>query len=264
MQSPMADAPPDGAPAARDFDAATYHRISAPHQAWAAELLDRLALRGDETVLDAGCGTGRVTELLLARLPRGRVVAVDSAPSMVARAREVLGARATVIEADLTRLELPTPVDAVFSNAVFHWIADHDALFARLFAALRPGGRLVAQCGGAGNIARFLAVADAVAARPPYAPHLAGWRAPKRFAAPEETVARLRRAGFADARAWLVPWEVTPSAPADFVRTLCLKLHLEQLPEALRDRYLADVLAAAGTPVRLDFVRLNIDARRPT
>jgi trans-aconitate 2-methyltransferase len=247
----------------RDWDARTYHRVSAPHQDWAAVLLDRIGLRGDETVLDAGCGSGRVTEKLLERLPTGRVVAVDGAPSMVAQARQLLGDRATVIQSDLVALTLDEPVDAVFSSAVFHWIADHDALFARLFAVLRPGGRLVAQCGGAGNVDRFLAHARAIAERAPYAAHLAGWTGPWYFASAEETAARLERIGFADVSTWLQPWDVTPPEPEDFVRTVCLHPHLERLPEDLRDAYVRDVLAAAGEPLVLDYVRLNIDARRP-
>ncbi|MBA3328711.1 MAG: methyltransferase domain-containing protein, partial [Solirubrobacterales bacterium] len=120
----------------------------------AAEVLHRLDLRGDETVLDAGCGSGRVTRMLLDRLPRGRVIAVDASPDMVGRAREELGPGADVRRADLATLRLQTAesVDAVFSNAVFHWVDDHDALFASLAGALRPGGRLVAQCGGEGNV----------------------------------------------------------------------------------------------------------------
>ncbi|HEU4973677.1 MAG TPA: methyltransferase domain-containing protein [Baekduia sp.] len=248
-----------------DWDARTYHRVSAPHQDWAEVLLDRLALRGDETVLDAGCGTGRVTEKLLARLPRGRVIAVDGAPSMVAEARRVLGARATVAQSDLLALELDAPVDAVFSSAVFHWIDDHDTLFARLHAALRPGGRLVAQCGGAGNIARFLAAAAAVGERAPYAEHLAGFSGTGtwRFATAEETADRLGRAGFTDVRTWLQPWDVTPPEPAAFVRSVCLHPHAERLPDDLVDPFIADVLAAAGDPLVLDYVRLNIEARRP-
>ncbi len=136
----------------RDWDAATYDRVSTPHVEWANILLDRLDLSGDETVLDAGCGSGKVTLMLLERLPRGRVVAVDRAPSMIEHAREALNGRATVLQADLTELQLDEPVDAIFSSAVFHWIADHDRLFARLHAALAPGGHLVAQCGGEGNV----------------------------------------------------------------------------------------------------------------
>jgi trans-aconitate 2-methyltransferase len=246
-----------------DWDAKTYHRVSAPHQDWAEALFDRLALRGDETVLDAGCGSGRVTLKLADRLPRGRVIAVDGAPSMVAEARELLGDRATVLQSDLVELELEHPVDAIFSSAVFHWIPDHDALFARLFAALEPGGRLVAQCGGEGNVAGFRGHSDEVAAREPYAQHLDGWRGPWNYASPERTAERLERAGFADVRTWLQPWDATPPEPEQFLRTVCLHPQLERLPAELHDAYVADVMAAAGDPLVLDYVRLNIDARRP-
>jgi trans-aconitate 2-methyltransferase len=246
-----------------DWDAKTYHRVSAPHQDWAEALLDRLALRGDETVLDAGCGSGRVTLKLLERLPRGRVSAVDGAPSMVAEARALLGDRATVRQSDLVELELDEPVDAVFSSAVFHWIPDHDALFARLFAALRPGGRLVAQCGGEGNIEGFLAVAEGVAEREPYAQHLRGWRGPWNYASPGITAERLERAGFTAVETWLQPWDATPPEPEQFVRAVCLHPFLERLPGDVRDAYIADVMAATADPLVLDYVRLNIDARRP-
>src|SRR5687767_10825160 len=137
----------------RDWNAAAYERLSAPLEAMGRDVLDRLVLRGDETVLDAGCGTGRVTAVLAERLPRGRVIAVDGSAAMVREARARLPAdRVEVREADLLELELDSPVDAIVSTATFHWIGDHDRLFARLHAALAPGGRLVAQCGGAGNV----------------------------------------------------------------------------------------------------------------
>jgi trans-aconitate 2-methyltransferase len=225
--------------------------------------LARLALRGDETVLDAGCGSGRVTLKLLEQLPNGRVVAADGDPAMVTEARSVLGARATVIHSDLLSLELAEPVDVVFSSAVFHWITDHDTLFARLFAALRPGGRLVAQCGGQGNLSVFRGHSDVVAARAPYADHFVGWTRPWNYAAPEKTAERLRRAGFADVQTWLQPWEVvTPPEQEQFLRTICLRPQYRWLPAELRDRYIADVIAEAGEPLRLDFVRLHMDARR--
>ena len=248
-----------------DWDARTYHRVSAPHQDWAEVLFERLALRGDETVLDAGCGSGRVTRKLLDRLPEGRVIAVDGAPSMVAEARAALDdPRATVLQSDLVELVLDTPVDAVFSSAVFHWIADHDALFARLYAALAPGGRIVAQCGGEGNIGAFRRQADEVAAREPYAPYLADWTGPWNYASAEATAARLERAGFTEIETWLQPWDVTPPESATYLRTVCLHPYTERLPEELRDAYIADVLAETGDPVQLDYVRLDIDARRPS
>jgi trans-aconitate 2-methyltransferase len=245
----------------RDWDAAAYHRVSGPQVEWAAALLDRLDLRGDETVLDAGCGSGRVTAMLLERLPYGHVVAVDQAPSMVEHAREALPRdRATVFRAELTELALDEPVDAVFSNAVFHWIADHDRLFARLHAALRPGGRMVAQCGGEGNVARFHRAAREAAAEEPFARHLGGWEGPWNFAGAEATAGRLERAGFDEVETWLEPYPMVPDDPATYLRTVCLGYHLEQLPEELRDAYVAAVLERSDR--ELDYVRLNITATR--
>jgi trans-aconitate 2-methyltransferase len=246
----------------RDWDAATYDRVSDPQVEWAERVLERLPLRGDETVLDAGCGSGRVTQLLLDRLPRGRVVAVDSAPSMVEHARAALDPeRSTVFRAHLTELRLDEPADAAFSNAVFHWIGDHDALFARLHAALRAGGRLVAQCGGRGNVERFNEAAMRAASEEPYAEYLAGWRGPWNFAGAEETAERLERAGFTEVETWLEPYPVSPPDPAAYIRSVCLGHHLEQLPEDLRDSYVEAVCARCGPEI--DYVRLNVHAKKP-
>jgi trans-aconitate 2-methyltransferase len=248
---------------ARDWDATSYDRVSTPQVEMARAVLERLPLGGDETVLDAGCGSGRVTALLLDRLPRGHVVAVDSAPSMVEHARQALPPeRATVLCQSLTELTLDEPVDAAFSNAVFHWIADHERLFQRLSAALKPGARLVAQCGGKGNIDAFRRLADEVAAEPPYAEHMAGFRGPWNYASPEDTEALLTAAGFDAVRCWLQPWPVTPDNPLEFARTVCLGNHLEALPEPLREGYAEEVVRRSGAPLTLEYVRLNIDARR--
>ena len=248
---------------ARDWDATSYDRVSTPQVEMAKAVLARLPLRGDETVLDAGCGSGRVTALLLDRLPDGHVVAVDSAPSMVEHAREALPPdRATVLCQSLTELTLEEPVDAAFSNAVFHWIADHERLFQRLSAALRPGARLVAQCGGKGNIDAFRRLADEVAAEAPYAEHMGDFKGPWNYASPEDTAALLAAAGFDEVRCWLQPWPVTPDNPLEFARTVCLGNHLEALPEGLRERYAEEVVRRSGAPLTLEYVRLNIDARR--
>jgi trans-aconitate 2-methyltransferase len=223
------------------WDADTYDQVADPQEAWAREILDRMPLAGDETVLDAGCGSGRVTELLLDRLPEGRVLAVDADEAMVAKARERLGTRAAVQRADLLDVELAAPVDAVFSCAVFHWITDHEKLFARLHAALRPGGRLVAQCGGDGNIAKVVA---AVPDRP----------SPWLYATPEDTERRLRDAGFREARAWLEPKPTTVADPETYVAAVCLHGHPQAAELAPK------VVAALGDPPVIDYVRLNIDA----
>jgi trans-aconitate 2-methyltransferase len=247
----------------RDWDAATYDRICDPQLGWAREQLGRLELEGDEVVLDAGCGSGRVTAELAQLVPRGRVYAVDVAPSMVEHARAALGERAVVLCQDLVELSLPEPVDAIFSNATFHWIQDHDALFAALHRTLTPGGQLVAQCGGRGNIDAFRTLADAVATEEePFAPYFADWQRPWNYATDAETAERLRRAGFTEVTCWLEPRSVTPADPRTFVQTVCLVRHLDPLPDEVRGEFVDRVLAHAGDPFVLEYVRLNLTARR--
>jgi trans-aconitate 2-methyltransferase len=248
-------------PEVRRWDGAAYDRLSTPMEAMGLAVLERLPLQGDETVIDAGCGSGRLTEALVSRLPRGRVIGVDGSASMIEAARKRLGDGAELHVADLVSLDLGLRADAVFSTATFHWIADHDALFASLRGHLRDGGRLVAQCGGVGNIAAVLAAAREVMATEPYAPHFADWRGPWNFATPEDTEARLRAAGFAEGKAWLESRPVVPDDPHAFLTTINLGAHLERLPEDLRAGFVDAVIdRRGGPPITIDYVRLNIDA----
>jgi trans-aconitate 2-methyltransferase len=247
-------------PEVRNWDGQSYDRISGPMEALGLAVLDRLELAGDETVLDAGCGSGRITAALIERLPRGRVIAIDASASMVAAARERLGPDADIRQADLLALQLETPLDAILSTATFHWVADHERLFARLHAALRPGGRLLAQCGGEGNIDVLRGVANGVLAREPYAAHFRDWQPPWNYAAPDVTRERLLAAGFASAECWLQPAPQQPQHPREFLATIVLGPHVQKLPAELRDPFMDDVLAAVGEPVVVDYVRLNIDA----
>jgi trans-aconitate 2-methyltransferase len=243
----------------RDWDAPTYDRIADPQARWGAAVLDRLALTGDETVLDAGCGTGRVTELLLERLPAGRAIALDASPAMIAEAQRRLarfGSRVSYLEADLARpLPLAGPVDAIVSTATFHWVPDHAALFRHLAAVLRPGGSLVAQFGGAGNIASVRSVLATIGD---------GWLGPAHFETVEATRDRLAAAGFSGIEAWLAPEPTTfePGEPFEtFLATVVLGPHLARLPSAERAGFVREVAGRLPGPV-LDYVRLNVVARR--
>ena len=241
-----------------DWDGATYDRIADPMARWGTGVLERLPLAGDETVVDAGCGSGRVTEQLLERLPHGRVIAVDAAPSMLVEARKRLarfGDRVEFVECDLGRpLPVPAPVDAVFSTATFHWVPDHDALFRNLAAVLRSGGMLVAQCGGVGNVESVRRIAT----------ELTGWSGPWTFATPEETTARLTAAGFVDVEAWLheEPTPIEPGEPLEtFLATVILRAHLARMRESERAAFVRRVAERLPGP-EIDYVRLNITARR--
>jgi trans-aconitate 2-methyltransferase len=241
----------------RDWDAATYDRLPIPMTRWGAAVVHRLELRGDERVLDAGCGTGQVTALLLDRLPRGRVVALDGSRSMLERARARLGEdRVEYVEADLEQpLPIEEQVDAVLSTATFHWVRDHDALFRHLAAVIRPGGQLAAQCGGEGNIASIQAILDELGALE------AG---SKNFAAPETTRRRLEAAGFSDIEVSLQP-ESAPLPAGDlepYLETICLSGLVEGMPKPEARRLVREVASRMPQPI-IDYVRLNIRARKP-
>lgn len=240
----------------RTWDAAIYDRVSAPQASWSKAVLDRLELRGDEVVLDAGCGSGRVTQMLLDRLPDGRVIALDADADMVRATRERFAGdpRVEVVHQSLLELDLPTQVDAIFSGATFHWVLDHDELFARLGRATKPGGRISAQCGGEGNIARVKGIADRLyPSRPPRT-----WC----YAGPEETRERLQREGFTDVRCWLQPMPTTPPEPLTFLQDVILGPYVQPLPATERRPFAEAVLAALGDPPVLDYVRLNIVGRK--
>jgi trans-aconitate 2-methyltransferase len=239
-----------------DWDAATYDRLPIPMTRWGLEVLSRLELRGDETVLDAGCGTGQVTEALRERLPRGRVIALDASPSMLAAALERLGAdRVTYLEHDLMDPIPIDPVDAVLSTATFHWVPDHDRLFANLAAVLRAGGQLAAQCGGWGNLERVNAAAERAAG--------IDLVATKVYPTPEETWTRLEAEGFVDVETWLheAPIELPADELEPYLRTVILSGEVaRRIPEEAAQ--LVHAVARELAEPLIDYVRLNIVARK--
>jgi len=258
-----------------EWDAASYHRLSAPQFSWGKQVLDRLWLEGGELVMDAGCGTGRLTALLLERLPRGRVVAVDLSQNMLKEAcahlSQRFAGRVEFVRADLASLPFDRAFDGVFSTAAFHWVPDHPRLFHSLYESLKPGGWLFAQCGGGPNIARLLRRASVLMASEPYAEYFSGWRDTKVFADDLTTAARLREAGFTDVETGL---ESTPTILAgadefrEFLTTVNMHAHLARLPGGPARRRFVEALteqaAADDPPFMLDYCRLNIHARRWT
>jgi trans-aconitate 2-methyltransferase len=245
-----------------EWDAQTYDRVSDPQFNWGLEVLERLELAGDEFVMDAGCGSGRVTAKLLERLPEGRVLCVDASESMIEKAREALGDGADYLVADLAELQVPEPVDVVFSTATFHWVMDHDRLFSRLHDALKPGGRVTAQCGGEGNVANHARAIATVASRPEFSEHFGDMSMMWNFATPAETEERLQRAGFDEVRCWLEDKPVQPEDPYAFTTTVTMGPHLSRLPEELRKSFAEAVLELEDDPLTLNYVRLNIEAHR--
>ena len=254
----------------RDWNAAAYHRLSEPQFAWGLKVLDRLALLGTERVLDAGCGSGRLTREVRARVPHGLVVGCDFSENMIRAAAKTLGRSMSgaLVRGDLSEMPFNAAFDAVYSTATFHWIRGHDRLFTELRRTLRGGGRLEAQCGGGSNLATIHARADALAAEPIYRAYFVGWRDPWHFATPDDTEGRLRRAGFGIAHCWL---EHAPTRFVDadafraFLRTVVLRPYLARIPKPeVQTNFLETIVEQAASddpPFTLDYWRLNISAK---
>jgi trans-aconitate 2-methyltransferase len=254
-----------------DWDATRYHDISVPQQEWGRRVLDRLHPAGTEHAIDVGCGTGRLTAELARRLPGGRVVAVDRSSSMLTSAADWLRTEApgvSLVLADAGALPFRRAFDLAFSAATFHWVADHGALFRSIITALRPGGRLAAQCGGGPNLAVLLARAERLM-RGRFAVYFEDWTPPWNFADVNTTCRRLGDAGFVDVDVWLeeAPTRFAGASEfAEFVSTVCVRHHLDRLPRLDRPAFVHELTLAAAAdpqPFMLDYWRLNISARRP-
>jgi trans-aconitate 2-methyltransferase len=247
----------------REWNSSVYHRLSQPQVSWGRRVLSRLKLRGNERVLDAGCGTGRLTAELIEALPQGRVVGVDLSQNMLNLAREHLrgnfGGRVSLVAADLLHLPFEHAFDGIVSTAAFHWVVDHDR------RVLRAGGWLQAQCGGGANLAQLRKRVRDLGQTARYAPYLAQFAEPWFFADAERAGDILRRAGFLKVETSV---EAAPTVLdsaeqyREFVSNIILHRHLEQIPsEGLRSKFVAELTEqAAGDdpPYALDYWRLNL------
>jgi trans-aconitate 2-methyltransferase len=266
-----------------DWDAERYHRLSNPQLGWGRHVLERLAPDPNERILDLGCGTGRLTAELFAAMNEGLVVAVDRSESMLRQVSTQalwhrgphpidtakLPTRIHIVRADGMHLPFVDAFDAVLSTATFHWIPDHLQLFSSIYRALVPGGRLVAQCGGAGNLEALLERSSALMRQPALRRYFEGWRDPWVFADVATTTARLDAAGFSAIDVSLVEAPTTlPDRPTyrDFLGTVCVREHVARLPPSEAGRFLdalADQAGGDDPPYTLDYWRLNILARKP-
>lgn len=259
----------------REWNSDAYHQISEPQLRWGNKVLSWLNLRGDETVLDVGCGTGRVTAELLNLLPRGRVVAMDISENMLRTARESLaprfGNRVEFVEADSQFLPFDRTFDGVFSTASLHWVKDHPRLFGSLYRVLCPGAWLCAQCGGYGNIADLLSrVAKLIAQEPAFAKYLAAYDDPWEFSTAETAAERLKLAGFEEIETELLDERAsfqTAEEYGQFLATVVLRTHIERIGEPqVREKFLGQLVeygAKDNPPFELKYSRLNLRARRP-
>src|SRR5688500_1247631 len=172
----------------REWNAPAYHRVSGPQTEWGRRVLSRLILHGKERVIDAGCGTGRLTAELMAMIPGGQLVAIDRSWNMLltarANVRPDFGNRLAFVQVELPRLPFSGWAARVFGTATFRWVRDHETLFAEILHALKPRGQLCAQCGGGPDLASAHASAEAMTRRDPFARYFENWDSIWEFATP--------------------------------------------------------------------------------
>lgn len=263
---------PTASSASFSWDGAEYDAVAQVQESWGREVIERIAWSGDEAVLDAGCGSGRLIPFLAEKIPHGRLTCLDRDGGMTEAARQRIRALgltipAEVVLGDLAALEntplRPASFDLVFSNAALHWVADKQRALAGFSRLLMPGGRLVAQFGGQGNIQRIRAALYR-ALRELGAAAEERWH----FQPVEQTQEQLKICGFRDVRVW------QNEAPADFpdraaFARFCAAVILRPYESQLSPEKWQALLAAFPDQARalvgawrVDYVRQNIEGRR--
>jgi len=228
------------------WDAADYHAHASAQSAWAREVHARLALQPEETIIDLGCGDGRLTAELAHRVPSGRVYGLDADHDMIGFAQRTYSRRNLLfVEGDVRTFSFTERASRVLSTACLHWVPEHEAVLRRCRDHLQPGGRILFQMGGRGCGAEILAAAREVAAEPRWSSYLQPFAIPWSFYGPEDYEKWLPQAGFRRVRAEFKPKDMVhegPRALAGWIRTTWMPI-LCRLPEACRDDFIAAVLA---------------------
>jgi len=255
------------------WDAETYDLVSSIQEAWGRKVINWRVWQGNENVMDAGCGTGRLTKVLAQKVPAGMVYGVDIDRNMIevaARNLKDIG-NVMLIESDISSAKLPAKVDVIFSNAAIHWIQDHQGLFENFWQLLGSNGEIMIQCGGHGNLGNIISILDGIRHRDEFKRFFTGWQESWYFANPEETSRLLQDIGFKDIEAYLTEDSATlgnRNSFALFAKTVVMKPYLARLPDQeLKDNFLESFLNEIESNHKsrcwvMDYVRLNIRAKK--
>jgi trans-aconitate 2-methyltransferase len=256
------------------WNAQDYAKSSTVQAGWAQELITQLNLSGDEAILDVGCGDGKVTAEIARNVPRGVVLGVDSSAEMVefAIAQHLHPAIANLQFAcmDAREIDSSSTFDVVFSNAVLHWVDDHQAFLRGVNRVLRSGGKLVISCGGKGNAADIVKVFGALSQQSSWQPYFINFQFPYFFHSPDEYGAWLAEAGFQSVRVDLVPKDMIHTGKeglARWIRTTWMP-YIHRVPESRREELLEEFLQSYLDQHPLDrqgnshvkMVRLQVEA----
>ncbi len=259
------------------WDPEDYSRASAAQQRMAMELLSGAELRGDERVLDIGCGDGKVTAYIAGLVPRGSVVGVDASEEMILYAQHVYPPQAYPNLAfevgDASSLDFAEEFDVIVSNSALHWVLDHGPVLDGIKRALKPGGQIFLQMGGRGNVSHTWEVLRILMAQERWARYFNDFSFPYGFYGPDEYREWLVQAGLVPRRVELVTRDMALEGCeglAAWIRTTWLPF-TQRIPEELRDSFvdeLADEYVKIYPPdeeglVHIDMMRLMVEAEKP-
>jgi len=270
------------------WDAENYHKVSTVQETWAKELLSKRKWKGDEVLIDAGCGSGRVTRLIADILKNGKIYAIDLDQNMIEKAKINLNDYENVIfvNADLSSVELPEQVDVIFSNAVIHWIKDHYKLFSNFWKLLKQSGEILIQCGGKGNLGAVHDILDLTRESSKFKGYFHNWEDPWNFASAEETFSIMERTGFKKIETGLTKKIAKFSSFEEyrlFMKTVVMKPYLSYLPSAYDNQIINSFMncffsnqknkenkenkenreiSEVTTDYTIDYTRLNIRATK--
>jgi len=231
-----------------EWHASDYHQQSSLQQAMAEEQLGRLTLEGGERILDVGCGDGKITAQIAARVPHGSALGVDPSRDMIAFASSHFGpptqANLRFEVADARRLPYREEFDLVVSFNALHWVAEADAALASIRAALKPGGRALLRMVPRGPRESLEDVIEEVRQRQRWVGRFAAFQMPFAHFLPEKYRAFAEQAGFrvvrlhVDDKAWDFQ---TREAFVAFCRATFIEW-TQHLPESEREAFIIDVL----------------------
>lgn len=254
-----------------------YSAHSQAQYQWTREIIEKTGLEGTESVLDIGCGDGKVTAMLASYLPFGEVTGIDSSAGMIALAQEKFPPsdypRLSFQRMDAMNILFENRFDLAFSNAALHWVSNHTRVLSGVFRSLKEGGRLFFQMGGMGNARDIMDIADAMIHSSPWKQYFKGFVSPYTFLSAEEYRVLLERAGFTRIRDELIPKDMAQDGKeglSGWIRTTWLP-YTERIPEHMRDRFISDMAGAymkeyppdSGGQVHVKMIRLEVKARKP-
>lgn len=258
------------------WNAKEYEKYSSGQTKWGEELLKKLNLKGNEYVLDTGCGDGKITYEISLLVPDGFVKGIDNSISMInnARSKYPVGQfpNLSFELMNVKAIKLKDQFDVVFSNAALHWVDDHSKVLRGIYNSLKPGGKILLQMGGKGNASAAFGIINEMASMRKWSPYLKGIKSPYHFFSNEEYKSFIQEAGFTPVRIELIKKDMVHEGKKGFegfIRTTWLPF-TERIPEKQREEFISE---AAGLylkkhpldrdgKVHIGMVRLEVEAKK--